>query len=310
MNTNLASDPPQALMPLPIEPPHAVTVQDLTKQALATITPQQARVGEVSEALMGAYGRASTLELTEGEIEGLLAPFEDSQVEIRPHDGLIYIPHIHISNRLNRVFKPGKWSLVCRRHWLEGGTLYGEYVLLVKGCFVGESVGGHQYQPNNPKTNYSDSLESTAAEALRRICGKRLGCGSQVWEPEYARDWVERYGVLDRGKWSKRPALPPAPVPPPQPVQTVKTPPRPYVAPAKAAPKAKPVTLDAFQERCKAKLVAKAQSDPAVAPYWQRYAVAKGWILENEPIEAILGNVTEVFTLDPEQDAAGNSDTV
>jgi ribosomal protein L37AE/L43A len=298
---------------------HSLESQSVLRQvgtlaAAATLTPQQARVGEVSEALLGAYGRASTLELTEAEADGLMEPFDDSQVEIRPHDGLIYIPHIHVSTRLNRVFRPGQWSLVCRRHWLEGGTLYAEYVLLIRGCFVGESVGGHQYQPNNPKTNYSDSLESTAAEALRRICGKRLGCGSQVWEPEYAREWVAKYGVQERGKWAKRPTANPSP----QGVSTegpaIKTPPRPSVTTAKAThratPKAKPDPLAAFQERCKAKLVAKAKSDPGLLPYWQRYAVEKGWILPNEGIEAILGNITPVFQLEPDKDAAGNAANV
>jgi len=56
--------------------------------------------------------------------------------------------------------------------------------------------------------------------------------------------------------------------------------------------------------------VKKAQADPQNAPYWQRYAVDKGWILPNEPIEAILGNVTQVFALDYTKDVAGNSESV
>lgn len=168
------------------------------------MTPQQARVSEVSDALAPAYQKASTLELTDEEIAALTAPFPDECVEIRPHDGLIYIPHILISDRLNKIFKPGKWSLICRRHWMENDVMYGEYVLLVRGCFVGESVGGHAYQVNNPKVNYSDTLESTAAEALRRICGKRLSCGSQVWHPEYAREWCAKHATKVGGKWERR----------------------------------------------------------------------------------------------------------
>ena len=108
--------------------------------------------------------------------------------------------------------------------------MYGEYVLVIRGCYVGESVGGHPYQPNNPKVNYSDTLESTAAEALRRIAGKRLSCGSQVWEPEYARQWCAKYAVQTGGKWHKRAAqeTPKTPVPPKftksAPVQTDKVP--------------------------------------------------------------------------------------
>jgi hypothetical protein len=177
-------------------------------------TAQELRVIEVNEALLPAYQKASTLELTDDEIEALQEPFADMDVEIRPHDGLIYIPHILISDRLNHVLKPGKWALVCRRNWHEpgvlkdgamtGGVMYGEYVLLIRGCYVGESIGGHPYIANNPKVNYSDALESTAGEALRRICGKRLSCGSQVWNPEYSRKWVSKYAKqgADR-KWYK-----------------------------------------------------------------------------------------------------------
>lgn len=169
-------------------------------------TSQEMRVVEVNEALLPAYQKASTLEMTDEEITALMANFSDDYVEIRPHDGLIFIPHIHISNRLNQVFKPGKWAMIRRREWFDAtsNTMFGEYVLLIRGCYVGESVGGHPFQPNNPKVNYSDTLESTAAESLRRIAGKRLSCGSQVWDPEYARQWVAQYAEQRGGKWYRK----------------------------------------------------------------------------------------------------------
>jgi Mitochondrial genome maintenance MGM101 len=199
--------------------PNAGPLEKIAQAVGRQITPQQARVMEVTDALAPAYLKASTLELTLEEIRALQEVFPDSAVEIRPNDGLIWIPHIHISNRLNRVFHPGKWATICRRHWIDRQTIvpktkgeppydittmYGEYVLVVRGCFVGESIGGHPYQPTNPKTNFSDALESTRAEALRRICGKTLGCGSQVWDPSYSRDWVQQYAFQQHGKWHKR----------------------------------------------------------------------------------------------------------
>lgn len=188
--------------------------QLLVASSQQALTAQQARVQEVTDALAPAYAKASTLELSDEEIAALQAVFPDDAVEIRPHDGLIYIPHIHISNRLNRVLKPGQWATVCRRHWLDGTVMYGEYVLVVRGCYVGESIGGHPYVANNPKTNFSDALESTRAEALRRICGKTLGVGSQVWDPGYSRDWVARYAFQQHGKWGKK-STPGADQPPP-----------------------------------------------------------------------------------------------
>jgi len=96
-----------------------------------------------------------------------------------------------------------------------------------------------------------------------------------------------------------------------------------YTAPKPASPASQPTkapsepvgkgltsVLNAFQERCKQKLVEKAQSDPQSLPYWQQYAVEKGWILPNEPIDRILGNVTQVFVLDRARDVHGNSAAV
>ncbi len=71
-----------------------------------------------------------------------------------------------------------------------------------------------------------------------------------------------------------------------------------------------PEALRAYQERCKQRLVAKAQEDPDRLPYWHRHAVTCGWILPTEGIEAILGNVTPVFWLDPDKDAASQTEDV
>lgn len=252
-------------------------------------TPEKARVIEVTNALEPAYQRASTLELTEEEIRKLTEPFPDEIIELRPHDGLIYIPHIFISKRLNSVFGPGKWALIRRREWFakEEQVVYGEYVLLIRGCYVGESIGGHPYVENNPKVNYSDTLESTAAEALRRICGKRLGCGDQVWEPEYCRQWTAKYSQKSQGRWQKgvsspqeRPTASQRPNPPQPPSQTVKTPPSPSPKAAKATQKEE----EAFQERCKTKFLARCKE--MLIPAWI-WAVQKGHILPTEELSAI-----------------------
>jgi hypothetical protein len=167
-----------------------VPTNDAPGSGVIARTSAEARVDEVSQSLMLAYERASTLVLTDEEAEQLMGLFPDEQIEIRPHDGLIYLPHIAISRRLSEVFKPAAWSMIQRRAWIEGNRVYAEYVMVIRGCFVGEAVGAHDFQPTNPKMNYSDSLESARAEALRRIAGKSLSCGDQVWQPAYSRRWV------------------------------------------------------------------------------------------------------------------------
>ncbi len=189
-----------------VEPAAIAATAD--RQAVPVLTAAQARVEEVNAALAAAYEQASTLDLTEAEAARLMERFPDDAVEIRPHDGLLYLPHILIRRRLNEVFTPGKWSLIRRREWTQGNTIYGEYVLVIRGAFIGETIGGHEYVPTNPKVNYSDALESTAAEALRRIAAKLLSCGDQVWDPGYCRAflraWGEQYRDRDnKVKWRK-----------------------------------------------------------------------------------------------------------
>jgi hypothetical protein len=183
---------------------------------------QDCRVDEVSASLTEAYRRAGTVPLTDVECAALMAPFPDEVVEIRPDgEGFLYISHIEISDRLNTVLKPGQWALICRRAWYDAVAkeVYGEYVLVIRGCFAGESVGANKYIPTNSRMNYGDCLEATAAEALKRIAGKRLSCGTQVWRPEYCRQWKEKYAAFGpvtrnnttKKEWYKRAAGPKQP---------------------------------------------------------------------------------------------------
>lgn len=264
--------------------PLALTVREPEPLPVATVpeskakTAQELRVIEVGEALLPAYQKAATCEMTEEEIAALMRRFPDSAIEIRTHDGLIYIPHIFISNRLNEVFKPGKWSLVRRRDWFDqtSSTMFGEYVLIVRGCYIGESVGGHPYIPTNPKQNLSDVLESTAAEALRRIAGKRLSCGSQVWEPEYARQWVEAYATKVNGKWTRKGQLPSQldPEPPAEP----KT--RQQAKASDIVPKSPKVATDAIRKRMLEHI--------SPLPNAIDYALARGFAsLEEWPLDQV-----------------------
>lgn len=140
-----------------------------------------------SLSLMHALSRAGTLVLSEQERTILGTPFADCdvhqlQLKNRKEN---YIPHILISRRLNAALGAGQWCLVRLREWYDARakTVYGSYVLIVRGVWVGDTVAGHEYQPSNPRMDYADALESTRGIALRRIAAKSLGCGDQVWVP-------------------------------------------------------------------------------------------------------------------------------
>lgn len=176
----------------------AAPLVDYTAGKLPELTPMERRVNEVATALDIAYPLASKLVLTEQESKALGETFSDDAVEILS-SGEIYIPHIHISRRLSDVLGRGQWALVRRRDWIEPAkeahTIYAECVLLVRGHYVGESIGGQDYWPGNDRMDFGDALEGAQSEALRRIAAKRLSVGDQAWDPSYARKWTAANAV-------------------------------------------------------------------------------------------------------------------
>ncbi len=177
-----------------------VPVQPQTPAPAQTVA--QARVDSVAKMLDAAYQRASMLELTDDEAERLLADFPDEDVRsgAKGNAGLLYIEHMSIRRRLLQVFGPGRWVPVCRRMWTEeyrtdkgvGIRVYTDVVLLIRGCYAGEAIGAGSYFPTNAQQDYSDAAEAAESEALRRICGKKLGIGLQVWNKAWCDEWKAR----------------------------------------------------------------------------------------------------------------------
>ena len=168
------------------------------------------RAAEITACLKPAYENASRLKITKAEAKQLTKPFPDHVIEIRPNDGALYIPHVFISQRLNQVFTPGSWSLICREHFLdeEAREVQAEFVLIVRGCFVGEEVGEHPFN-SLAGEKYSDALAFIAAKALRRICGLKFSCGGELWEPNFCEKWrnknAEQYqGEIYDGRQSQK----------------------------------------------------------------------------------------------------------
>jgi hypothetical protein len=172
-----------------------------TKEKNMNEESKSTRSQEITSALAPAYAKASTLKLSKAEIKKLTKPFADDLVEIRPSDGVLYVPHIHVENRLTQVFGPGGWSFICREPlWDEGsGEITAEYILLVRGYFIGEEFGEEKYNPLQGD-KYGDKLSCIQAKALRSICGKKLACGSQLWEPAYCQKWIAKNAEQYQGE--------------------------------------------------------------------------------------------------------------
>ncbi len=167
------------------------------------LTPQEHRVQYVAKALEAAYMKVGTLELTDEEFKRVTEGFSDSSVDILPYNGQIYIPHIHISNRLTSVFK-FQWDFIRTREWLTGNEMFAEYVLIIRGVAKGEAISSAKMQDGNRAMSYDDVLESTRGIALRRIAGKFLSCGNQVWDSGYVAEWIAKFAEKKNNKWCKK----------------------------------------------------------------------------------------------------------
>ena len=176
----------------------------IERRPATAATADEARTIAVADLLTAAYAQASTLKLTEAESKALRAPFTDDKVRggAKGDARILYISHIHVSDRLNDVLGLGQWALVKRSQraeqtkTAEGKPLtriYFEGVMLIRGAFVTEAVGVGQYHPNNPKEDYGTGLESAMSDCMTRCC-KRLGIGSQVWDKGYCDGWLATQG--------------------------------------------------------------------------------------------------------------------
>jgi len=160
-----------------------------------------------------------TIELTPEEKEILYAPIDEKRVEIRPHDGTIYLPWSEYVDRLHRAFGLN-WGLIPQGMPKLGGNdliLWG-FFLIIKGKYAGFAIGEQKYIPENSQMTWGDACEGAKSNALMRLC-KGIGIGLELWKPEFIKQWKEKHArqkeIIDRrGRkvkvWEKKEKIQPA----------------------------------------------------------------------------------------------------
>lgn len=216
MSENLAVLPKEQPMPIPV-------VQN------NELTPAQARVDAISSLLAEAYKNASNLKLTDADRKLLMEEFPDDEIRsgARGKDNLLYVEHAFVRQRLMNVFGPGQWAMVTRRHWMDPGWMYADCVLLVRGCYIGETIGACRYNAGNATMNYADALKGAESDALGRIAAVQLGVGLQLWKKGWCDGWHARRNGHAPAQTVSAYAQPVAQTastcPPPQPKPTIAT---------------------------------------------------------------------------------------
>lgn len=125
----------------------------------------------------------------------LRAQLRDDEIEIRPDDGMIYLPGVRYRERLAEAFGVGGWGIRPKGEPKVNGTqVFYTGQLVILGRFVSEAMGEGKWIANNPKSSYGTALESAKTDCLTRCC-KDLGIASKLWDPTFSRRWRAKWAV-------------------------------------------------------------------------------------------------------------------
>ena len=133
----------------------------------------------------------SKLEFTEAEMKILYEPFDEDDLDILPHNGIVYAPWIAYMKRMRAAFK-GSWALV--PHGLpriEDKWVVWPHYLFIKGHLMTYSIGECGYVPSNKQMSWGDSVEGSKSNALMRVC-KAIGVGVETWDRKFLESWKKK----------------------------------------------------------------------------------------------------------------------
>lgn len=192
--------------------------------------PKPTEMAQVEAAAISKFAQASQMELTEHEKEVLSRPIPVNELLLRPcrtHQNAakaecpvcqLYLDWGYYANTLDDAFGKGAWCLSpapwSPKLYREGNITYREYVLWIRGKYVGNAVGHHE--EFRTTANFGDAAEATYANALTRCC-KRLGIARDLWRKSKIDEFRTQ---IARGKSNSTPSVrheaqpsPAAPVP-------------------------------------------------------------------------------------------------
>ena len=167
----------------------------------------------VEQSNQDIYAGISRTGVSDEEMKVLLAPPTPDELDVKP-PGEIFMAQTFIRRRLNAAFRPGAWAMrALAPAAMQGDQAIQSWGLYVRGNFVAEAVGGAEYQPNNPRLNWSDALESLKSNALMRLC-KDLGIASECWDRRFCERFQDEFCVQvwrekgQKPQWRRKDARP------------------------------------------------------------------------------------------------------
>lgn len=140
------------------------------------------------------FNGISVVPITSDEATKLLAPISNEHVDILP-TGEVYVPHIHLRQRLNEVFGPGQWALrPLSTPQIRENEAVQSWALYIRGAFVAYTISGAQMIEANDRMTWADVLESLKSNAISRLC-KDIGVGTDCWDKHFISDFKQRHCI-------------------------------------------------------------------------------------------------------------------
>ena len=140
----------------------------------------------------------------------LMLDFDESDIEVKPHNGVPYLPGTFYRQRLNQAFGPGGWAMIPRGpRTMKDSQMFREYALYALGRFVAEAVGNQEYIEKNKEMTEADAAEGCKTNAIQRCC-KDLGIASKLWDPGFLVEWKKNHALevwvrgKDKPQWRRK----------------------------------------------------------------------------------------------------------
>jgi len=140
------------------------------------------------------YKNISIEPFEEKSLKILTQKINENDIEIR-FDGIIFLPEIKYRRILNDAFGIGAWSLIQLNSIIDEqrSTVYYDGALFIKGRYHARATGEQIYIQNNPNMTWATALEGAKSNCLMRCC-KDLGIASELWDPQFIKNYKEKYG--------------------------------------------------------------------------------------------------------------------
>ena len=167
------------------------------------VTEQPQEVVLIPDTPQNIYQGASAQRFTKEEEEKLRRKLTDDEIEIRPHDGCLYLPEMKYRNRLNDIFGPGAWALIPVGGWANRDkTVAREYALYIQGRFIAQATGEMDIIGGNKNISWATACEGARSNALVRCC-KDIGIASELWDKNFDDEWKRKHAKRTSDGWYK-----------------------------------------------------------------------------------------------------------